>query len=201
MSGLVNGRRVASLAFGLTLLAATLMLAPAPSDASGHGRGSYGGHGGVSMYGNHGVYAGRAWYGGRGFYGGARYSRAPGHYHPRSYFSFGFGLGLGSAPYYYRPYPYYYPHSQPYVIYKDKEPEKDAEPQIDVENEPPKGTYYYDPYCDLDFKSLDDYTHHLDTIDDNDHPKTIDIVSDESGKKIRSLEFVDGYWSVKQEEK
>jgi hypothetical protein len=227
MSGIVNGRRVASLAFGLTLLAATLLLAPASSHAYGGGRGFYGGghgyRGGAPVYVNHGGFAGRGWYGGRGFYGGARYYRAPRYYYggptyyPRSYVSFGFGLGSAPGPYYYPPYPYHdYGQDHPSVVYKErvvyrdkeretepesyKEKERDAEPEVDVENEPPAGCFYYDRTCDREFKNLDDYTDHLYEIDDTDHPSEIEIVNRDSDKTIRTLEYVD-YWTVKKEKK
>lgn len=68
-------------------------------------------------------------------------------------------------------------------------------PEIDVENEPPAGCYYYDPYCEREFANLDDYTDHLDA---ERHSNTIEIVDRDSGERVRTLEYVDGYWGVQQ---
>ncbi len=67
--------------------------------------------------------------------------------------------------------------------------------QVDVDNEPPAGTYYHDASCHRRFGNLDDYTEHLQSFK---HTQTIDIVSTSSNQTIRTLEFVDGYWQVRQ---
>jgi hypothetical protein len=222
MNGLASTRGVGFTALGAVLLAATLMLAAGPSQASPHGgRGSgggwhggggYGGGGGRSYGGGHAyrsggdgrAYAdrgarfyggggrnyggggGRYYGGGRAFYGGGRFY---GHYgyryvHPRSYTRFSIGIGV---PYYYPPaYRYYV---EPYPV------EVESSTSIDVTNEPPANCYYYDRFCDLQFSNLDDYTDH---VENQDHPRTIEIVDKDSGDTIRTLEFVGGYWSVKK---
>lgn len=65
--------------------------------------------------------------------------------------------------------------------------------EIDVENEPPAGTYYRDRFCNRTFSTLDDYTEHLES---KHHSQTIDIIERDSGERLRTLEFVDGYWQV-----
>ncbi len=67
--------------------------------------------------------------------------------------------------------------------------------ELDVENEPPAGAYYRDRFCNRTFSTLDDYTEHL---DNEHHSQTIDIIERDSGKRLRTLEFVDGYWQVQQ---
>ncbi len=62
-------------------------------------------------------------------------------------------------------------------------------------NDPPAGCYYYDPFCDKRFANLDDYTEH---VDSQDHAKTIEIVEKDSGERLRTLEFVGGYWVVQK---
>ena len=101
---------------------------------------------------------------------------------PRSYVGFSFGLGL---PYYCPPSYRYHHGPAPVVV--------ETELEIDVENEPPAGCYYHDPFCDRDFPYLDEYTDH---IDNEGHAKTIQIIELESGDWVRTLEFVGGYWSV-----
>jgi hypothetical protein len=67
--------------------------------------------------------------------------------------------------------------------------------QVDVENLPPAGTYYFDRFCGRQFANLDEYTDH---IDQQDHAKTIEIVEQATGERVRTLEFVGGYWSVQE---
>ena len=144
----------------------------------GGGGPAYGG-GGRSNWGDR-YYGGARYYGGRGYRGpiGYRYAR------PRSFVSFGLGIGL----------PYYCPPA--YRAYVEPYPGVgEVGPQIDVENEPPAGCYYYDPFCEQRFSTLDEYTDH---IDGQDHPKTIEIVRQGTGDRVRTLEFVGGYWSAQQ---
>lgn len=107
-----------------------------------------------------------------------RYSR------PRSVVSFGINLGV---PYYCPPACRYHVRPAPVIV--------EAESEIDVQNEPPAGCYYYDPFCEREFHDLDGYTDH---IDNEDHAKTIQIIDRDSGEQVRTLEFVDGYWSVRR---
>jgi hypothetical protein len=161
------------------------------SYGGGGGR-SYGGgrsHGGGWSYGGDGRARGDVgsrhyWGGGHGGFRGYRYV------YPRTYI----GLGIGYAtPYYdYVPQPY----AQPYPQYVEPN-SVDSSPGggIDVTNDPPAGCYYYDPFCDQQFANLDDYTEH---VESHDHAKTIDIIERDSGERLRTLEFVDGYWSVQK---
>lgn len=145
----------------------------------------YGGGSGRAYWGGGGYGRGAGWgsYGGPGYcapnYGGRRIIR---YARPRSYVSFGIGLG---ASYYCPPSYRAYARHAPIV--------REYESQIDVENEPPAGCYYYDPFCEREFLNLDDYTDH---IDHEGHAKTIEIIERDSGEPLRTLEFVDGYWSV-----
>lgn len=176
-----------------------------PNDMRSPARGSYsrGGTwgspwgGGSIGYRHYQGYPSRSRY--RGGYG-YRYSR------PRSFLSFSFGV-----PYYYprpyveyvEPYPVYEdPHAvivDPYVAPESRrvEPAPTVEPgtssSIDVTNEPPAGCYYYDRFCDKRFSSLDEYTDHLDK---KDHPKTVEIIRNDSGEHVRNLVFSGEYWSV-----
>jgi hypothetical protein len=164
----------------------------------GGGR-TYGGGGyvdrGGRAYGGGSRYRGSApYYGSRGsYYGGppyhsgyVRYGR-PYRYgcgRPHSYVSFGIGLGV---PYYCPPAYHYYVAPHPVI--------EEPSDLIDVENLPPAGCYYYDPFCDRQFADLDTYTDH---IDRETHGKTIEIIDRDSGDRLRTLEFVDGYWSVRR---
>ena len=119
-------------------------------------------------------------------YGGGSYYRSGGYGYirPRTFVSLGIGLG----PSYHHPTAYRY----------DEEPspvESESESSIDVTNEPPAGCYYYDRFCDRQFSNLDEYTDHL---ENQDHAKSIEIVQKDSGDELRTLEFVDGYWSVQK---
>jgi hypothetical protein len=144
-------------------------------------------------------------------YGGYRYRR---YYRPRTYVQFGFGLN--TAPYYdpyvYEPAPVYIApepdvivHEHLYVeppatpvepgpVYDDKT-NSSPDGEIDVENEPPAGCYYYDTSCHQRFATLDEYTEHLDS---HHHDQVISIVNSDSDETIRVLEFVDGYWQVQK---
>jgi hypothetical protein len=146
---------------------------------SGGGGRAYSGGGGRTYSGGGGYVYG----GGTRYYGGRRYYGAPSYRYvrPRTVLSFGIGLGL---PYYCPPayHRYYVEHVQ--VV---------SSTSIDVDNYPPAGCYYYDPFCDREFSNLDDYTDH---IEGQDHPRTIEIIVRNSGDRMRSLEFVDGAWRV-----
>src|SRR5205085_2893953 len=67
--------------------------------------------------------------------------------------------------------------------------------EIDVTNEPPAGSKYYDSFCNRQWSNLDDYTEHL---QHEHHAQTIEVVDRRSGNALRTLEFVDGYWQVRQ---
>jgi hypothetical protein len=147
---------------------------------------------GVRTYGGGYRYGGSVpYYGGSGSsycapYGSSvvRYVRPYryGYVRPRSYVSLGIGIGV----------PYYCPPT--YRTYVAPPPViEESSDQIDVENLPPAGCYYYDPFCEREFSDLDSYTDH---IDQTDHAKTIEIINRDSGDRLRTLEFVGGYWSV-----
>ena len=163
------------------------------------GSGAYGGghsrtyvrRGPVAYGGGSGCYGGGSGYygGGASYYGGAPYcaprSYAPVVYRyarPRSYTTFRIGIGYYCPPSY-----RVYDRPAPVVV----EPEL----QVDVENEPPAGCYYYDSFCQREFATLDEYTEH---VDNENHAKTIEIIERDSGEPVRTLEFVDGYWGVQR---
>ena len=146
-----------------------------------------GGSGRVYAGGGRAYAGGGRTYGGAGYYrGGLRYHGGGGYryVHPRSYV--GFGIGYGSPYYYYPPAYAYYAEPCPVAV--------EAGAQIDVTNEPPAGCYYYDRFCDRRFSSLDEYTEH---IENQDHPNTIEVVEKGSNDALRTLEFVRGYWQVR----
>jgi hypothetical protein len=146
----------------------------------GGGRGRmYDGRGTVAYYHGANVYQGGAPLCGPGFYTPVVYRYA----RPRSYVSLGINLGS--------PYP------PPAYVYDDRPAPvvQDPEPQIDVENEPPAGCYYYDPFCGREFSNLDEYTDH---INQEGHAKTIEIIVRDSGEQLRTLEFANGSWSVQR---
>ena len=101
-------------------------------------------------------------------------------YYPRTYISLGIGV-----------------HSSGYrrSVYRDDYRDDDSGVEIDVTNEPPAGCYYYDSFCGERVSNLDDYTDH---VERHDHAATLDIVRESSGDRLRTLEFVDGYWSVQK---
>jgi hypothetical protein len=155
-----------------------------------NGGGNYGGWGDRhrSYGGGSGYYgyrsAPRVIYGGTRYYSDdcyaprVRYIRAPRY---RSYVSFGIGLG------------YYCPVR--YRSYAVAPPVVDQRDVIDVENLPPAGCYYYDPYCQREFSDLDSYTDH---IDQENHAQTIEIRDRDSGDYVRTLVFLNGYWEVQR---
>ena len=155
------------------------------------------------------------------YYGGARHYGAYGYrsVQPRSVISFGIGFGV---PYYsppaYRydvePYPVATESGTSMIVTPSQPPPVETEPgpsmntpsqpppvetesrtQVDVTNDPPAGCYYYDRFCDRQFSNLDGYTEH---VESQDHPKTIEIIRKDSGDRLRTLEFVGGYWSVQK---
>jgi hypothetical protein len=73
--------------------------------------------------------------------------------------------------------------------------ERSTNPEIDVENEPPPGTYYYDRFCEEKFSTLDEYTDHMDKK--KNHPQTIEIRREGTDDVVRTLEYV-GYWEVQK---
>jgi hypothetical protein len=170
--------------------------------------------GGVRSYG-----AVRSFGGGTRCYGGARDhgTCGYGYVQPRSVIRVGIGLGVP----YYRPPAYRYD-VEPYpaegagpsvntpgppppgeaepgpsVITPDQPPPIGTDPgaQVDVANEPPAGCYYYDRFCDRRFSNLDEYTEH---VESQDHPKTIEVIRQDSGGRLRTLEFVGGVWRVQR---
>ncbi len=68
-------------------------------------------------------------------------------------------------------------------------------PEIQVDNYPPAGCYYYDPYCQRAFVSLDEYTDHLDGAD---HDELVEILDQDTDEYVRTLELVGGYWGVRR---
>ena len=73
--------------------------------------------------------------------------------------------------------------------------ETESGTQFDVTNDPPAGCHYYDRFCGRRFSNLDVYTVH---VESQDHPKTLEILRNGSADRLRTLEFVGGYWSVQQ---
>lgn len=153
----------------------------------GDGYRGNGGSGGGRHYGNGGRrYGGGDHYygGGRRYYDGNRY-RAPYRVrYARPHRVIRVGLGL----------PYYCPPSyRGYVVRRPVV--REYVPSIEVENYPPAGCYYYDPYCQREFANLDDCTEHLDGAD---HSNLVEVVDETTGEVVRTLEFVDGYWGLRR---
>lgn len=149
-------------------------------DLEHRGRGGW--SGGGRDYGDRHRYRG----GDRGWYDGGRRYPPPRRYYdrrPRRVIRIGIGL------------PYYYPYWSHRHHYVRRPVVREYVPQIDVENDPPAGCYYWDPYCEREWSNLDDYTEHLDGAD---HGETIDILDESSGDWVRTLVFEDGYWSVRR---
>ena len=125
--------------------------------------------------------------------------------------SFGFGFHAAPPPIVYEAPPVYVEpppivHEHVYVepgaqqvapppVYDDRPYTSPDESDIDVENLPPAGCYYYDTYCRETFANLDEYTEHLDS---HHHSQTISILREDSKEQVRVLEFVDGYWQAQQ---
>ncbi len=158
------------------------------SDHLRRGDGYRGNGGGSRQYGNGGRRYGGGDHsygnGGRRYYDGHRY-RAPYRVrYVRPHRVIRVGLGL----------PYYCPPSyRGYVVRRPVV--REYVPSIEVENYPPAGCYYYDPYCEREFANLDDCTEHLDGAD---HSNTVEVVDETTGEVVRTLEFVDGYWSLRR---
>jgi hypothetical protein len=55
----------------------------------------------------------------------------------------------------------------------------------------PAGFYYYDPYCDERFVSLEFYGGHL---RHHHHPRIIRVMTVDSGECVRSYRYHDGEW-------
>ncbi len=126
------------------------------------------------------------------------YGYHPYYYHPHAYMSFGFGWGW-PAYYYYAPYPVVV---QQQVVVPGTTDEArsgtsmvDPTTTFDVTNAPPDGYFYYDKYCDQRFKDLDDYTDHLRS---HDHAPTVEILQNEDGSRLHTLEFDGSVWRVKK---
>lgn len=215
MKGLELIRSFVTRTLSVFPLAALLLLVAGASGAAMHRDYGYGGgvryhggggyhQGGGRSYGGGGYYGGGGSYCGGGHYygGGFRYVQPYRYYPPRTFVSF--GVRFGSPSYCYRPvYHYSDPvYTEPRHAYVEPrqqyvEPDRgydDGAGQIDVENEPPAGCYYYDPFCDEQFRNLDLYTDHLQS---HDHAQTIEIVQENSGHTLRTLEFVGGTWRVR----
>ena len=91
-------------------------------------------------------------------------------------------------------YPYY--HSPSYRHYYARRPiVRTYVPEIQVDNYPPAGCYYWDPYCQRTFESLDEYTEHLDGAD---HDELVEILDQDTDDYVRTLELVGGYWGVRR---
>jgi hypothetical protein len=193
-------------ALSLALLMAPLGVAAARGREGGGGRGFAGGGGGArgggrSMTGRAGGgFAGpRSGFAGRGGFAGPRGFigrpgiRGPvvrsGHfYYPRGFFHFGHavrffgGFSLGFYyPYYYYPYAYPYPYGYDYA----------PGPITELTNTPPPGCYYYDPYGDVGFDSLDEYWAYMRT---HNEPLVLEVIEERTDRVLRTFEYVDGRW-------
>ena len=60
-----------------------------------------------------------------------------------------------------------------------------------ITNLPPAGYYYYDPYCDRSFSSLDVY---LDHLDDGDHPRRIQVIDFDTGYPAYAYRYRGDRW-------
>ncbi len=128
--------------------------------------------GGFRSFGGHPFVGGR-FLGDRRFFGGRRFFF---HSPSRVFFDFDFGF----------PYPVYY---YPYPVY-GYGPAYPA--PVDLGNYPPDGYYYFDPYCDETFPSLDGYLRHLRDVD---HPQVIELMDQSTDEPVGSFEYVNGGWS------
>ena len=57
---------------------------------------------------------------------------------------------------------------------------------------PPDGCYYYDPYCEESFASLDIY---LDHIHRHHHPRVFQVIAIDGGYPVSSYCWSDGGWA------
>jgi hypothetical protein len=148
---------------------------------------AYGGGGGRADHGGRRVYVSTPRYrGGAGYYYGGTWYRSPVDYRyagPRVHVTLGFGMPWCYCPPAYRRVVV----SRPVVVEEVYE--------IDVDNLPPDGCYYYDPFCDREYPDLDTYTEH---VDHEGHAGTIEIRYLDSGDYVRTLEFVGGFWIVQR---
>ncbi len=124
-------------------------------------------------------------------YTGPRYGHGgwypyAGYYHrdprPRTYVSIGLGL------------PYYCPVRYRRVVVRHPVV-REYGVAVSVDNLPPAGCYYYDPYCDREFADLDSYTDH---VDGQSHSPLVEIRDLDTGDCVRTLEFAGGYWVVRR---
>lgn len=141
----------------------------------------------------------------RGWYGGTRYYRSAPRYYGGSSYYYGSGWYPRSTYYYRYPrprtyvsiglgLPYYCPITYRRVVVRHPVVSEYSD-EVDVENLPPAGCYYYDPYCQREFTDLDSYTDH---VDSESHAQTIEIRERDSGDYVRTLEFSGGYWVVQR---
>ena|SRR5438105_4287739 len=137
----------------------------------GTGRGA-GGSSGWSRYPG-GYPQHRSYYPRTGYYPRSGYYYPRYHYWPRSYFSLGIGVG---SPYYY--------YDSPVVVHRVR--------HIVIEDVPPAGCYYYDPYCDERFSCLDDYVDHLSDVD---HEPILEVIDGE-GSCVNTYGYAGGRWSL-----
>jgi hypothetical protein len=187
----VSVKRAAWAALALVALLATTPSLAGAQFRGGHstgGRGFVGG--GARSYGGGARYygGGTRYYGGgtRYYGGGAGYHGRPYYYHPRSVVRLGIGFGF-YGPYYD---PWYYP--VPYPVY---EPAPVVH-EVVITDAPPAGCYYYDPYCERRFSSLDAYLDHLDS---SDHDAIIEVIDRRSGDRIHTYEYSHRDWRVRDD--
>ncbi len=63
--------------------------------------------------------------------------------------------------------------------------------RIAITNQPPAGYYYYDPYCEREFSTLDLYLEHLQGYD---HAWLVEAVEIETGRPVHAYEYLGGRW-------
>ena len=96
-------------------------------------------------------------------------------YHHRSYFhppayGYGYGYGYSCAPNAYGP-----GFSTSFVL----------------TNLPPAGYYYWDPYCQSRYGSLDFYLSHFDDVD---HRRVVEVIDVDSGRPVYEYRYSRGRW-------
>lgn len=129
-----------------------------------------------------GAYGGGHAYPRHNYYGG-------GHYYGYPRFSIGVGLGYGYPYYSDRYYSRGYGNcGGGYAGYASPNAVRVA-PRI--ANLPPYGYYYYDPYCDQEFASLDLYLTH---VREQQHENVVEVVDEQSGRVAYALEYYRGRW-------
>ena len=101
----------------------------------------------------------------------------------------------GAPLHYYSPvhcYPYYSPvHCYPYPVVHYYAPVPRFAFSIATSNVPPYGHYFYDPYCDLRFSSLDVYAGHLHRYR---HPRLIRVIAVDTGYPVCTWRYRGGSW-------